>query len=96
MGKRCLRADGLRVPELLDGILPLFVLDAYVDDPVVMMAPVPGDSADPAVEAVYISTPHALHVDHVKITAAAGKHVLVEKPLALTLADASVRIVPNP
>lgn len=48
--------------------------------------------ADPAVEAVYISTPHAMHVDHVKIAAAAGKHVLVEKPLALTLADATAMI----
>ncbi|HOT92492.1 MAG TPA: L-fucose mutarotase [Anaerolineae bacterium] len=50
---RVLRADGLRVADLLDAILPLFVLDTYVDSPVVMMAPVPGDILDPTVEASY-------------------------------------------
>lgn len=48
-----IRADGLKVADLLDAILPLFALDAYVDDPVVMMACVPGDNPDPAVEADY-------------------------------------------
>ena len=47
------RADGLRVADLLDAILPLLALDAYVDSPVMMMAPVPGDSLDPSVEASY-------------------------------------------
>ena len=53
MGRRCLRSDGLRVPDLLEAILPLFCLDAYVEDPVIMMAPVPGDQLDPSVEASY-------------------------------------------
>ena len=48
-----LRADGLRVPDMLDAILPLFPLDEYVDSPVFMMAPVPGDTADPEVEKAY-------------------------------------------
>lgn len=48
-----LRADGLKIPGLLEAILPLFVLDDFIPDPVAMMAPVPGDSADPAVEAAY-------------------------------------------
>ena len=52
-GRRVLRADGLRIPELLDGILPLFALDSYVDSPLIMMAAVPGDLLDPAVEASY-------------------------------------------
>jgi L-fucose mutarotase len=47
------RADGLKVADLLDAILPLFVLDEYVDSPVMMMAPVPGDTLDPAVEKSY-------------------------------------------
>jgi L-fucose mutarotase len=50
---RVIRADGLRVAELLDAILPLFALDGYVDQPVIMMAPVPGDDLDPAVETSY-------------------------------------------
>jgi L-fucose mutarotase len=48
-----LRADGLMIPDLLDGILPLFVLDDFIPAPVAMMAPVPGDTADPAVETAY-------------------------------------------
>ena len=50
---RVIRADGLRVPALLEGILPLFELDAYVKDPLVMMAAVPGDTLDPDVERAY-------------------------------------------
>ena len=53
MGKRVVRADGLRIPALLDAILPVFELDAYVDAPCVMMAAVPGDKLDPRVEKAY-------------------------------------------
>jgi len=48
--------------------------------------------ADPKVEAVYIATPHELHVEHVRIAAAHGKHILVEKPMAITLTDCSAMI----
>jgi L-fucose mutarotase len=51
--QRVLRADGLNISDLLDGILPLFALDTYVESPVVMMAPVEGDKLDPAVEKIY-------------------------------------------
>lgn len=51
--RRVLRADGLRVAALLDAILPLFVLDSYVDHPVIMMAAASGDSLDPQVEKSY-------------------------------------------
>lgn len=44
--------------------------------------------ADAAVDAVYISTTNELHHGQTLAAAAAGKHVLCEKPLALTLEDA--------
>ncbi|RBP17671.1 L-fucose mutarotase [Roseiarcus fermentans] len=46
---RVLRADGVRIAPLLDGILPLWTLDPYVAHPVVMMAPVEGDTLDQSV-----------------------------------------------
>jgi 1,5-anhydro-D-fructose reductase (1,5-anhydro-D-mannitol-forming) len=44
--------------------------------------------ADPAVDAVYISSTNEKHHAQALAAAAAGKHILCEKPLALTLADA--------
>jgi predicted dehydrogenase len=43
---------------------------------------------DPAVEAVVLATPHALHEAQIEAAVAAGKHVFCEKPLALTKAGA--------
>lgn len=43
--------------------------------------------ADPGVEAIYVATPHQMHRAHVVAALEAGKHVLVEKPLAVTLED---------
>ena len=53
LGQRVLRADGHPIAPLLDAILPLFVLDSYVDAPVIMMAAVAGDTLDPQVERDY-------------------------------------------
>jgi predicted dehydrogenase len=44
---------------------------------------------DPAVEAVYIATPHPLHEQQALACIAAGKHVLCEKPLTLDAAGAT-------
>jgi phthalate 4,5-cis-dihydrodiol dehydrogenase len=48
--------------------------------------------ADPSVEVVYVATPHQFHADHARVATARGKHVLVEKPMALTLEDCRAMI----
>ena len=53
MNSLVIRADGIRIPALLDGILALMNLDSYVPAPVAMMAPVPGDTLDAEVEKSY-------------------------------------------
>lgn len=50
-----IRADGLKIPDLLDAILPLFELDAYDDTPLIMMLAVHGDTLDPEVEKTYLA-----------------------------------------
>src|SRR5207244_7923307 len=41
----------------------------------------------PAIDVVYIATPHQCHAGQACLAASHGKHLLVEKPMALTLED---------
>lgn len=47
---------------------------------------------DPEIDAVYISTTNELHRDQALAAAKAGKHILCEKPLAMSLDDARAMI----
>jgi predicted dehydrogenase len=44
--------------------------------------------ADPEVEGVVITTPHSAHAEQIVAAAQAGKHVFVDKPFTLSVADA--------
>jgi len=44
--------------------------------------------ADPEVDAVYIASPHHLHMEHTIAVAEAGKHILCEKPFTLNALEA--------
>ncbi len=44
-------------------------------------------AADSRVDALYICTPHHLHLEHAKLAADAGKHLLIEKPIARTVSE---------
>jgi phthalate 4,5-cis-dihydrodiol dehydrogenase len=48
--------------------------------------------ADPAVEVVYVATPHQFHAANARLAASRGKHILVEKPMALTLEEARAMV----
>jgi phthalate 4,5-cis-dihydrodiol dehydrogenase len=50
-------------------------------------ADVAGLVNDPDVEIVYVASPHQFHARHTELAAAKGRHVLVEKPMALDAAD---------
>lgn len=41
----------------------------------------------PDIDAIYIASPHQFHAAHTRMAASHGKHVLVEKPMALSLAE---------
>ncbi|NLZ05090.1 MAG: L-fucose mutarotase [Phycisphaerae bacterium] len=49
VAQRLLRCDGHGVPVLLEAILKFFPLDIYVDQPVALMAVVPGDKTRPTI-----------------------------------------------
>jgi phthalate 4,5-cis-dihydrodiol dehydrogenase len=47
---------------------------------------------DPRVEVVYIATPHQFHAEQACLAASHGKHLLVEKPMALSLPECRAMI----
>lgn len=71
INKRVIRADGLKTADLLEAILPLFELDAYVPAPLIMMAPVEDDILNPKVKESYlksirITNPNVPAIEHIE------------------------------
>ena len=54
LNEKIIRADGLKISDLLTAIMPLWELDTYVKNPLVMMQAVEGDTLDPRVENRYM------------------------------------------
>ncbi len=48
--------------------------------------------ADPDIDAIYIASPHEHHASQAIAAARAGKHLLVEKPMAVTIAEARAMV----
>ena len=46
LGPQVIRADGIKIPDLLQAIMPIFELDTYIPAPFVMMQAVEGDTLD--------------------------------------------------
>jgi predicted dehydrogenase len=62
-------------------------------DPALTCYPSPEDLfADPAIDLVVIATPNATHAPLAEAALRAGKHVVVDKPFALTLAEAEALV----
>ena len=45
--------------------------------------------ADPSVDVVHVTSPNHLHLSHARTILAAGRHIVCEKPLAMTAAESS-------
>lgn len=71
-------------PERLDAARQQHNVAAYVDYDAML--------ADPEVEVVTVLTPSGMHAEHAIAAAGAGKHVVVEKPMALRLEDADAMV----
>ncbi len=77
----------------LRGIVSRDPAKVHADLPCVRVVPtVEALLDDRAIELVIVSSPDALHAEHALAALAAGKHVLVDKPFATSLADARAMI----
>ena len=56
LNTKIIRADGLRIVDLLNAIMPLFELDTYAEHQIIMMDAVKGDTLDSKVEDSYIQS----------------------------------------
>ena len=64
-------------------------MEAFASKPEVLTAYTSVEEllADSRVDVVFIASPNHRHAEHTRLAAKAGKHVLVEKPMAITVSD---------
>ena len=97
MGQEHIRVTNFEGRGVINGIYdpePLSVENAkaahakYSGEPLTVYESIEAACTDPEVDGLIICTPNFTHIDVVRIAAESGKHILVEKPLATTIADA--------
>lgn len=97
MGQEHIRVTNLEGRATINGVYdpePLSIANAkaaharYSDDPLTVYSSVEEACGDPAADGIIICTPNHTHIDVVRVAAESGKHILVEKPVATTIADA--------
>ena len=79
---------GVYDPEPLSVANAKIAFASYSDGPLKVYESLEAACNDPDVDGVIICTPNFTHIDVVRVAAKAGKHVLVEKPVATTIPDA--------
>lgn len=97
MGQEHIRVTGFEGRATIHGIYdpePLSIENAklahaeFSDEELTVYDDLEAACTDPAVDGIIICTPNYTHIDAVRVAAESGKHILVEKPVATTIADA--------
>ena len=97
MGQEHIRVTNFEGRAVIHGVYdpePLSVENAkaahakHSDRPLTVYDSAEAACADLAVDGIIICTPNYTHIDVVRVAAESGKHILVEKPVATTIADA--------
>jgi predicted dehydrogenase len=83
----CRRARNAELYAICDLAEDLVTRMAAIHEPHVTYQDYGAMLADPQVEAVIVATADQFHVEHASRALAAGKHVLVEKPLGVTVEE---------
>lgn len=64
------------------------IQEKWSQEPLIVYESLEDASNDPEVDAVIICTPNYTHLEVLEVVAKSGKHILLEKPIATTVADA--------
>src|SRR5437763_2809972 len=83
----CRKAHNVQLYAICDVAEDLVTKMATLHEPLVTYLDYDAMLADPKVEAVIVATADQFHVEHASRALAAGKHVLVEKPLGVTIEE---------